>query len=182
MTSGAYSGHDHLDIWRWKLDEPGYVYVIRAAFDTAIKVGFARNVPTRIAELQTGNPRPLNLLYVLPGDRRLERGLHLCLQGVRRVGEWFDGPKVDPFLEAVRQLADRMVEACDQTRQVPDVYELAKDLLPALVRPDPPLQPKPKKRAPVEVSQVEPTSISMEEKQRRLKAHYARPARDDHAI
>lgn len=130
-----YTGHEHLEIWRWKIAEPTtFVYVIRPAHDTAIKVGLARDVLARMAELQTGNPRRLNLMYVLPGDRHLEKGLHRCLKGSRRLGEWFDGPEIDPFLESVAQLADRMIERHDQMKQMPDVYELAADLLP-LTRP-----------------------------------------------
>lgn len=55
-----------------------------------IKIGWSRNVGARIAQLQTGNPDPVQLLATTPGARSLERQLHARFATARVAGEWFD--------------------------------------------------------------------------------------------
>lgn len=116
MTLHLYPGRKNLDeVWRFKVTEPSYVYVLKAEGDRPIKVGYAANAITRLAELQTGNPRPLELMYVIPGDRELEWQLHGIAEKMltRLVGEWFSGPDYSEFLEFVGGLEDRMLKAAD---------------------------------------------------------------------
>jgi hypothetical protein len=127
-TAKPYTGYDHLDIWRFKLAEPSFVYVVRASHDDPVKIGVARNVLTRVAELQCGNPRRLHPIYVIPGDRALEQGLHRHLSSARMMGEWFGGPKLEAFISAVADLAERMIAGHDETRELPDACLLAKEL------------------------------------------------------
>lgn len=63
------------------------VYFARAG--DRIKVGWSKNVATRIAQLQTGNPDPIQLLATTPGGRSLEREVHSRFADARVTGEWF---------------------------------------------------------------------------------------------
>lgn len=106
-----------LDYWqanglRWA----EFVYVIRAEDDPPIKVGIARDVPRRLAGLQTGNPRQLELLFVFPGTVELERSLHKSLAPDRLTGEWFAGPTVDRWLEAAPFFIDWLVTTFEASR------------------------------------------------------------------
>lgn len=82
------------------------VYVVRAGDEAPVKVGIARNVADRIATLQTGNWRKLHVLYSLPGDLHLEKHLHLEMANDRIIGEWFEGPSVEPTLEWLQRLGE----------------------------------------------------------------------------
>jgi hypothetical protein len=102
---------EHLAFWTALDAAPeSYVYVIQAEGDSPIKVGWAVDVPKRIAELQTGNPRRLRLIHLLVGERRLEHNLHRRIgRPSRLMGEWFDGEEVAPVMDLVQDLAIRMV-------------------------------------------------------------------------
>lgn len=63
------------------------VYFAQA--DDRVKIGWSKQVASRIAQLQTGCPSPLKLLGVIPGARGLERQLHERFAGLRLTGEWF---------------------------------------------------------------------------------------------
>lgn len=54
-----------------------------------IKIGWSKNVATRVAQLQTGNAAPIKLLGVVPGGRAKEREIHDLFASVRVGGEWF---------------------------------------------------------------------------------------------
>jgi hypothetical protein len=95
--------------WLARLDDPCFVYVIRAG--GPIKVGVAKDVAARLATLQTGNPYRFDLLAVLPGAHDLEWQLHRRIESDRLEGEWFDGPQVPAFLEFVAELATKMRHA-----------------------------------------------------------------------
>lgn len=103
-----FSGEDHLAFWAG-LEFDSFVYVIRAQGDDPIKIGRAIDVRKRVAGLQTGNPRPLELLYVLPGDSELEWQLHYRLRHCLMLGEWFAGDEIPAFLEFTADLADWLV-------------------------------------------------------------------------
>jgi Meiotically Up-regulated Gene 113 (MUG113) protein len=107
------SGDEHLAFWTdaEQVPEPptSFVYVVRADGDDPIKVGRAVDVRKRIAGLQTGNPRPLRLLHVLPGGAQLEWQLHYRLRNCRLVGEWFGGEEIPAFLEFVNGLAEYLI-------------------------------------------------------------------------
>lgn len=179
MTLRLYPGRKNLDeLWRFKVVEPSYVYVLKAERDRPIKVGYAANVITRMAELQTGNPRPLELLYVLPGDRDLEWQLHGVAEKMltRLTGEWFVGPDLSEFLGFVGDLEDRMIEAVEAGKAFSWRFHFPKDcLLPKPVRV--------KKQEPaMTVAYVEPNPLTAEEqaeRERQRQAKLKRPAPDD---
>lgn len=111
---------EHLEFWTSLPEPPGeFVYVVQAIGDTPIKVGRAVNVRKRIASLQTGNPRKLELLHVVPGGSHLEWQLHRRPHGHRLVGEWFDGEQIPRFLEFVGGLAQFMVDGYAEAGSVP---------------------------------------------------------------
>ncbi len=54
-----------------------------------VKVGVSANPWQRLAEFQTANPEPLEMLAVGPGDYGFESELHRLFGEHRGVGEWF---------------------------------------------------------------------------------------------
>lgn len=93
------------------------VYVIRAKGLTPVKVGIARNVRHRMAALQTGNPYELEILHAIPGDQALETSLHREMADDRLVGEWFDGPTVQPTIQWICDLGEWLKEGLESTRR-----------------------------------------------------------------
>lgn len=71
----------------------GYVYLIAEDLPGGAlvygKVGFSTNPPARVAELQTGNPRKLRLLYSKPGTEADEAALHAKYAHKNVLQEWF---------------------------------------------------------------------------------------------
>ena len=70
------------------------VYFILDPVSKAVKIGKANNVYSRIPELQTGNPNPLQLIHYIDCESEeqsflLERKLHNKYEDLRLVGEWF---------------------------------------------------------------------------------------------
>lgn len=66
----------------------GNVYFIQAA--DRVKIGFAADVPARLAQLQTASAASLQLLAVLPNvSMSVERRLHRFFADQRKRGEWF---------------------------------------------------------------------------------------------
>ena len=54
-----------------------------------VKVGRSNDVETRLAQLQTGNPRDLSVWVKFPGTASLETELHRIFRDDRQRGEWF---------------------------------------------------------------------------------------------
>lgn len=65
------------------------IYFVRNR-DGFIKIGLAKDVPTRLAGLQTASPTELELLATMEGDREMERRLHEMFDSERVQGEWFE--------------------------------------------------------------------------------------------
>ncbi len=66
------------------------IYFIQDSVNLAIKIGHtAASAGSRMAQLQTGNPSPLVLLGVMPGELVDERNLHVRFSAYRVAGEWF---------------------------------------------------------------------------------------------
>lgn len=63
------------------------VYFIRSG--NFIKIGKANNPHGRLRQLQTGSPRKLELVSVVPGGRNEEKRLHAKYSHLRANGEWF---------------------------------------------------------------------------------------------
>jgi hypothetical protein len=84
-------------------DWPG-VYVIRSG--EFVKIGSARNIALRFADIQCCNPNELELLAVLSEDRSHERLFHRMFEAHHVRGEWFHlrGEVVDAVLIARARL------------------------------------------------------------------------------
>jgi hypothetical protein len=78
-----------------------WVYFIQAGYDGPIKIGTAKNVEARKAELQTGNPRKLHVLGKRAGGRDVERELHDRFRAYRIRGEWFH--PAPPVVQAAKR-------------------------------------------------------------------------------
>lgn len=65
------------------------VYAITTASRSAVKVGRAINVRSRISELQTGSPEELLFLKLLSDTPSDESRFHKVLEPARLRGEWF---------------------------------------------------------------------------------------------
>jgi len=77
-----------------------YVYFARAG--SRVKIGWSRQVASRVAQLQTGNAAPIELLGVMPGARSTERELHERFAATRVSGEWFEAtPELLDYIRSV---------------------------------------------------------------------------------
>jgi len=65
------------------------VYFVEATGLDLVKIGFARNVAARLADLQCASPVTLRLLGTVPGGIEVERFFHKDLAEYRVRGEWF---------------------------------------------------------------------------------------------
>jgi len=70
--------------------ESRWVYLVGSLQARPVKIGVARDVDARVAELQTGSPVPLHLIWKTRGGGVLERDLHARFAPYRIHGEWFD--------------------------------------------------------------------------------------------
>lgn len=77
------------------------IYFMGSGLKKPIKIGYAKNPQTRLAELQTGNPDTLSLLCTMEGDRHLESAFHQMLAPFQVKGEWFFFGPVTRLLEGV---------------------------------------------------------------------------------
>lgn len=71
------------------------VYIIGPKRATPVKIGYARNVESRLGNLQTGTHEELRIWYqaeslTLPEAKRIEREVHKELRSFWIRGEWFD--------------------------------------------------------------------------------------------
>lgn len=82
-----------------------WVYFLRQHADASTKIGFTgKSSPNiRRRKLQTGSGTVLELLAIVPGDRRLEDRLHVYFHAYRMEGEWFrQNPQLDELIEFLR--------------------------------------------------------------------------------
>jgi hypothetical protein len=73
-----------------------------------VKIGKSGDIKSRFPGLQTGNPKPLQLLHLEPGAGALEKRLHAHFGRIRLHGEWFDFGAHDPVelvVEAIKALS-----------------------------------------------------------------------------
>lgn len=72
---------------------PSMCYLVGMEGDnSAVKIGHSTNVYRRMAQYQSGNPRKLMVLGLLPGGEQKERELHrkfMSYHSDEYVGEWF---------------------------------------------------------------------------------------------
>jgi hypothetical protein len=75
--------------------EYGEIYIAQFGHGGQVKIGYSRNVASRLEEMQTSNPAPITLLARFPGDVKDEAALHDRFASLRLVGdgargsEWF---------------------------------------------------------------------------------------------
>ncbi|WP_156038085.1 GIY-YIG nuclease family protein [Acidiphilium angustum] len=101
----------HPGLWSQKSrkSESGiwHLYLIQEGESGAVKVGIARNAFWRLSDLQSGNPRKLNMRAIWEADSRFDAAsfeasvLH-SFKGDRLTGEWLHAPweSIQRFLEA----------------------------------------------------------------------------------
>lgn len=87
-----------------------YLYIVREEdARKPIKVGRGKNAKWRMSQLQTGNPRTLELVATWSGDpeviKHLEKGCHKALSDYRLSGEWFD-IEPEPVIEMINRFAN----------------------------------------------------------------------------
>lgn len=68
-----------------------------------IKIGYTEDITRRLAQLQTGNSRKLEVLSVIPsGTKKTERAIHRNWRMDRVRGEWFnDSPALRTKIKAL---------------------------------------------------------------------------------
>lgn len=71
------------------LSRKGFMYFISSKAQKAIKVGFAKDVYSRMKSLQTGNPDELTLTAYIPCELRAEREFHRQMRHKRTRLEWY---------------------------------------------------------------------------------------------
>ena len=87
LLTELLAGRDRQDIhWSWSRAKQ-YVYFVMS--DGFIKIGVSAQLRLRLADLQTGNPRPLEVLHTLEGTEETEHILHERFSAHRIQGEWF---------------------------------------------------------------------------------------------
>ena len=107
-----------------------YIYFIRMDLRGPIKIGVAKNVEKRLADLQCASPYDLSLITKVEcGSRRrayeLERQLHKMYGYKRMRGEWFQGDI--KLKEADDLLKTRHINLDNSKKKVDELLDL--DLL-----------------------------------------------------
>ena len=69
--------------------ETAIIYLIREGLTGPVKIGTAQNIEQRLSALQTGNPRELHLIGILPEGHKQEQELHTQFASCHIRGEWF---------------------------------------------------------------------------------------------
>ncbi len=96
-----------------------YVYFIKpVGMDGPIKIGCSNLPEGRLASLETWSPVPLEIIFTVPGDFKLERNIHDCFADAHSHREWFKAtPKLVAAISALR--AGRpLAEAIDLSARV----------------------------------------------------------------
>lgn len=76
--------------WVWENVRPyvdGHVYFIEA--NHLIKIGFSRNLKSRVKMILDGLPCEGRFLHSIIGTERLEKFMHKKFAHIRKHGEWF---------------------------------------------------------------------------------------------
>ena len=88
----AVLGLDSIDEYpAWKEQQKrGCVYFIQAGEDGPIKIGFSKDVESRLTDLQVASPEELRLLRTIEGTKEDEAHVHYLFSSYRLRGEWFE--------------------------------------------------------------------------------------------
>lgn len=81
FRSQEYSKESHINV--------SYIYVIANLEFKVCKIGFSNNVHSRLTQIQTGCPFPLEIYKVFKGNMKQERRIHQKYKHFRMKGEWF---------------------------------------------------------------------------------------------
>lgn len=96
-----------LDIWREHRADSTFVYFITTwpcdEIGDHVKIGYAADPISRLAELQCGNPNGLYIAALLLGTRELEAYLHAIWSQARVRGEWFGKGHSEAIITHARQ-------------------------------------------------------------------------------
>ena len=65
------------------------VYLIRAGLSGSVKIGFSKNVLSRLGKMQSDNYEKLQIIRILVGGKAEENKLHVLFYQNRLHGEWF---------------------------------------------------------------------------------------------
>jgi hypothetical protein len=76
---------------RHRQDDDGWVYLIEAGQQVALKIGWALDPGQRLRTLQTGCPLSLHLLACFKGTRKCETAVRGLLSDAHLRGEWING-------------------------------------------------------------------------------------------
>lgn len=93
---------------RLKALEKGYsqVYFVQDGAGM-VKIGYAKNVTSRYANLQAANASELKMLVWAPGDSVAEERLHSAFARHRRQGEWFEpAPDLMAYIAELKAAVD----------------------------------------------------------------------------
>lgn len=99
----AELGLDSIDEYpAWKHDQSrGAIYFIQAG-SGPIKIGFSKDVSSRLMDLQVASPANLSLLATIEGYPEDETAVHCQFDGYRIRGEWFQpGPELLNFIASL---------------------------------------------------------------------------------
>jgi hypothetical protein len=82
--------------------DTSHLYILHDRAVQRVKIGKARDVPRRIAQLQTGSSTPLEFMLFMAHCGWLEATIHAAFGQYRAQGEWFtcSGPVVR-FIESM---------------------------------------------------------------------------------
>ncbi len=88
----------------------GWVYFLLDTGTGSIKIGWSRNVSSRVAALQVANSSKLILLGTWPGPMEEEKRHHDLFQEYRQSGEWFSpGPRLVEYLKGKFPMAKELL-------------------------------------------------------------------------
>jgi hypothetical protein len=89
------------------------IYFIRSG--QYIKIGTSANPWIRLYEFQTGNPEPLEMLGIAPGDRSFEIELQRLFEKYHHNNEWFfDNDHLRQFIKVMRDLFPNLQQPPDE--------------------------------------------------------------------
>jgi hypothetical protein len=99
-----------------------HLYVIGEGNTSGIvKIGRSSNPATRLGGVQTGNPRKVQLLLVIPQAGQHEDALHRKFVSRRIGGEWFDLGANDP-VGMVQYALEEILRAAEVQPAKPDLH------------------------------------------------------------
>lgn len=193
------NGRRQAAFWRKAGVAEEFVYFVQGNQGNPIKVGYTKDIDSRLAGLQTGCWERLRVLALIPGTQALEAALHRLLKKDRVNGEWFEGVVVGEALEEVCAASFTMMRIWEERQWLADPFDhLTIVDRPTLREVSKPRSPSPDhgrkarvagpysgigmhrswrmsqvKDAPVTVKMVDPAT--MDRTPSRLRSGYARP-------